>query len=81
MTLRIIVDGAGHYFRRTEESGAIVVTRRGDAARQLGSRHPFWRAVDLWRSQGCRVGPDGLCLWQYPKHQRGRDASARNEAS
>lgn len=75
MTFRIIVGGQGIYFRHTEAAGAIVVTRRGDVARRLGSRHPFWRAVQLWRSQGSRVGPDGICLWSYPKSQRGRGSA------
>lgn len=72
MTFRILVDGQGIYFRDTGASGAIVVTRKGDAARRLGSRHPFWRAVHLWRSQGSRIGPDGLCIWEYPATSRGR---------
>ena len=80
MTFRILVDGQGIYFRLTDASGAIVATRRGTAARQLGGRHPFWRALDMWRSQGSRVGPDGLCIWDYPKPQGGRGERASRAA-
>ena len=49
----------GHYF------GPMPVTRTG-AERDIGPRHPFWRAVSLWRAQGSVV-EGSTAVWREPK--------------
>jgi hypothetical protein len=63
--LRIVVRGKAILFEMSEEFGPMPVTGRG-AERDLGARHPFWRAVSLWNVQGRRREGD-IAIWHEPK--------------
>lgn len=52
-------------------------TRKNGQPRELGWRHPFWRAASLWNLQGRRL--DGKrAIWHEPKRPVLKHISGRN---
>ena len=74
---RLFIDcwGAGGYeietsdkvvlFDWSERFGPLPVKKNGDE-RHISHRHPFWRAVSLWRLQGMRL-EGKRAIWHEPK--------------
>jgi len=47
--------------------GPALLGKKGQVlASQPGPRHRFWKAIDWWREQGCRVTDAGVCIYEEP---------------
>lgn len=55
-------------FEFSQLFGPMPVTKTG-TERELGPRHPFWRAASLWKLQGCRT-ENGEAIWHEPSAAR-----------
>lgn len=68
-TLAIDVRGKRHYFEVPHGCGLVFTNKDGEQIKDLGQRHPFWRAAECWRWQGRRI-VDGVCIWNDPPMMR-----------
>jgi hypothetical protein len=62
-TLRIETSAGVVMFEWHPHCGPMPIKRNG-SERELGPKHPFWRAVSLWDQQGKRIGPNDFAMWE-----------------
>jgi hypothetical protein len=62
----ITAGGRQYRFEDSARFGPLLVNRDGEFCKRMwfSERHPFWAAWEAWKSQGRRVGDDGVtCLY------------------
>jgi hypothetical protein len=60
-------DGEAFLFDFSERFGPLMIEKGRNVDWVPPRRSAFWRALDAWVSQGCRLDSDGRCLYDVPR--------------